>query len=129
MAAQRVVSSGTEYLLHPRTGRAKPGSLDFCVSDAKAPVLQREQVNSAHRDIAPEQSRTDLIYPEKRSDGSQMLPLDQGHLSRVLRVRLPQRTVVADQANSGDEFHFFHTFKRRSPGWTNSDPLNATDPG
>ena len=121
VAAHGVVAARAEILLHAAARVAGPAVLEDRCADAKAPVLEAEQVDAAHDDVASRQRGIRRGAAQECSDRVEVLALDQGDLA--FAVALPVKVIALETA-AGHGFDRIHRLRLAAPRRTHTNPRN-----
>ncbi len=121
MAAHGGEASASQFLLHPRTGRAEADATQDRAAHAKFSFAQAQQVDPGHNDIAAEACGADCAPSHQGRDDRQMLPLDQadGAFARTVAAVARQTVQVIAAVRAA-------TIASRRAGRT---PSQRTSPG
>ena len=124
MASQRIVTARAEDRLHPRTGCTRTAAFQNRRAHCEARRLERKQIESRYRQIAPQPSRRQLRQATPGRNQWQVFGLDQRHLAGT--AALPRS--IARQPEIGQGLHLLQLPHRFTPGRADPDPLQAPRP-
>jgi len=118
-----VVATRTQVLFHPVAWFTGTGPLEQGFSQPERPILQRQQVDAADDDVAPQFAGIDTLVTTQAGDGGQMLVLDQRHLA--LRVT-GTGVVVTDDSRIGLDPALLDNLQRSFRFGGHTDPFDPT---
>jgi hypothetical protein len=124
MAAHGVETAGAEVFFHPRARVAGAGPLEDRLTDAKAAIAQREQIDAADGDVAAEKIGSHSVAPCERGNHTQMLELNQSDLPMRLAAA---GVVVVLEAGADADQRLFDWHDRLTATGAQADPLHPAD--
>jgi hypothetical protein len=121
VSAHGVVTAETQCLLHPRAWGTGAGPLEDRSSDAKAPALQRLEIDSGNHQIATKERRVDRAPLQEGPHHRKMLCLNEGNPARARAASV----MIALQAKPRQQSRLCAADYLRSSRRSSTDPYDC----